>query len=203
MERKPAKVGDISKGRAGKICQWTERKEGQRAVEVFKFSKKGDGGETSLLTGERVSKGSLRPETYGTLDEASSVLGLAKAFSTNERLRAIMHTIQEDLLVLGAQLAGTREKSSDWKVENRHVDRLEEWIEALQHEVPLPRRFILPGANPVSAALDMARTVVRRAERCAVRLKEEGLMEEPLVHAYLNRLADLLFTMARYAEKHP
>jgi cob(I)alamin adenosyltransferase len=166
-------------------------KEGKRAVEVFKFSKKGDGGETSLLTGERVSKGSLRPETYGTLDEASSVLGLAKAFSTNERLRAMVQTIQEDLLVLGAQLAGTREKPSDWKVE------------ALQHEVPLPRRFVLPGANPVSAALDMARTVVRRAERCAVRLKEEGLVEEPLVHAYLNRLADLLFTLARYAEKHP
>ncbi len=175
----------------------------ESAVEVFKFSKKGDAGETSLLTGERVSKGSLRPETYGTLDEASSVLGLAKAFSTNAKLQGLVHAIQEDLLVLGAQLAGTREQPSRWKVEDRHVERLEEWIEALQHEVPLPRRFVLPGANPVSAALDMARTVVRRAERCAVRLKESGLLEEPLVHAYLNRLADLLFTMARYAEKYP
>lgn len=172
-------------------------------MEVFKFSKKGDGGETSLLTGERVSKGSLRPETYGTLDEASSVLGLAKAFSTNEKLQSMVHAIQEDLLVLGARLADTRQQPGEWKVENRHVERLEEWIEALQHEVPLPRRFVLPGANPVSAALDMARTVIRRAERCAVRMKESGLLEEPLVHAYLNRLADLLFTMARYAEKHP
>ncbi len=175
----------------------------ERAVEVFRFSKKGDGGETSLLTGERVSKGSLRPETYGTLDEASSVLGLAKALTANEKLQGMVHAIQEDLLVVGAQLAGTPEKPGTWRVESRHVERLEEWIEALQHEVPLPRRFVLPGANPVSAALDMARTVVRRAERCAVRMKESGLLEEPLIHAYLNRLADLLFTMARYAEKHP
>jgi len=172
-------------------------------VEVFTFSKKGDGGETSLLTGERVSKGSLRPETYGTLDEASSVLGLAKAFSTNEKLREMIHRIQEDLLVLGAQLACTSPSASRWRVEDRHVAQLEEWIEALQREVPLPRQFVLPGANCASAALDVARTVIRRAERRAVGLKEAGLLEEPLVHAYLNRLADLLFTMARYAERHP
>lgn len=180
-----------------------DHKERERTVEVFKFSKRGDGGETSLLTGERVSKGSLRPETYGTLDEASSVLGLAKALTRNEKLQGMVQAIQEDLLVLGAQLAGTEDKPGEWRVESRHVERLEEWIEALQREVPLPRRFVLPGANPVSAALDMARTVVRRAERCAVRMKESGLLKEPMVHAYLNRLADLLFTMARYAEKHP
>lgn len=171
--------------------------------QVFRFSKKGDAGETSLLTGERVSKDSLRPEAYGTLDEASSVLGLAKAFSTNEKLRHMVQTIQEDLLVLGAQLACSSEKSTDWKVEAQHVERLEEWIETLQQEVPLPRHFVLPGANSVSAALDVARTVIRRAERRAVGLKEAGMLEDPLVHAYLNRLADLLFTMARYAEKYP
>ncbi len=172
-------------------------------MEVFTFSKKGDGGETSLLTGERVSKASLRPETYGTLDEASSVLGLAKALSTNDTVRHMVHTIQEDLILLGAQLACSAEKRCDWKVENQHVHRLEQWIEDLQREVPLPRHFVLPGTNPVSAALDMARTVVRRAERRAAGMKEAGMLEEPLVHAYLNRLADLLFTLARYAEKYP
>ncbi|MGQ9484155.1 MAG: cob(I)yrinic acid a,c-diamide adenosyltransferase [Desulfosoma sp.] len=172
-------------------------------MEVFTFSKKGDGGETSLLTGERVSKASLRPETYGTLDEASSVLGLAKAFCSNDTVRRMVHSIQEDLLLLGAQLACNAQKRFQWKVEGHHVQRLEQWIEELQREVPLPRHFVLPGTNPVSASLDVARTVVRRAERRAAGLKEGGMLEDPWVLAYLNRLADLLFTLARYAEKYP
>lgn len=175
----------------------------ERQVEVITFSKKGDGGETSLLTGERVSKASLRPETYGTLDEASSVLGLAKAFSNNDKVRQMVHTIQEDLLLLGAQLACSAEKRCEWRVESHHVHRLEQWIDDLQREVPLPRHFVFPGTNPVSASLDVARTVVRRAERRAAGMKEAGMLEDPLVQAYLNRLADLLFTLARYAEKHP
>ena len=80
------------------------------------------------------------------------------------------------------------------------TERLEEWIEELQKEVPLPKRFIFPGVNPASAAVDLARTIIRRAERHAVSLKEAGEMDCPEVHAYLNRLADFLFTLARFAE---
>ncbi len=171
-------------------------------MEVFRFSKKGDKGETSLLTGQRVSKGSLRPETYGTLDEASSALGLAKAWTQNDRISEMIREVQQDLVSLGAELA-CDPPDDRWRLEADRIERLEAWIEALQKEVPLPRRFILPGANPVSAALDLARTVVRRAERSAARMREAGLIEREEIQAYLNRLADFLFTLARYAEKHP
>jgi len=170
-------------------------------VSVFKFSKKGDGGETSLLTGERVSKASLRPETYGTLDEASSALGLAKAATHNETIRQMITTIQQDLMILGAELA-SEGSNPGYSVDADLITRLEEWIERLQEEVAIPRSFILPGDNPVSAALDLARTIVRRAERRAAAMRDAGLLDHAEVHAYLNRAADLLFTLARYAAKN-
>ncbi|SHF10937.1 cob(I)alamin adenosyltransferase [Desulfacinum infernum DSM 9756] len=170
-------------------------------AEVFRFSKKGDQGETSLLTGQRVSKGSLRPETYGTLDEASSALGLAKAFCPDEKVREMIRTIQEDLVTVGAELACEAPQRSRWRVETAQIERLERWIEELQEEVAVPRHFILPGANPVSASLDLARTIVRRAERWAARAREAGLEVRAEVQAYLNRLADFLFTLARFTEK--
>lgn len=168
-------------------------------VTIFSFSKKGDGGETSLLSGERVSKGSLRPETYGTLDEAGAALGLAKALCTHRRIREMIETVQSDLLVLGAELACESEARKEWLLERERIVRLESWIEELQQEVPLPRKFVLAGENPVSAALDLARTIVRRAERRAAALKEEGFRVRAEAASYLNRLADFLFTLARYA----
>lgn len=168
---------------------------------VFTFSKKGDQGETSLLSGARVSKASLRPEAYGTLDEASSALGLAKVFTRNETMRMMIGTIQEDLLVLGAELACESHDKCEHFLRSDRAVRLEKWIVQLQEEVPLPRCFICPGGNAASAALDLARTIVRRAERRVMALKEAGLWVDEEVHAYLNRLADLLFTLARYAEK--
>jgi len=170
-------------------------------MDIFKFSKKGDKGETSLLTGQRVSKASLRPETYGTLDEASSALGLARAFAGNEKIVDMIRLVQEDLLALGAQLSCEGDKKKDYQIGSDRELRLEKWIEELQREVPFPREFIFPGENVVGAALDMARTIIRRAERRAVGLKEEGLLDNPDVHSYLNRLADFLFTLARYADK--
>ena len=170
-------------------------------MEIFKFSKKGDQGETSLLTGERVSKASLRPETYGTLDEASSALGLAKAFTKNDKIRQMIEGIQEDLLTLGAELAREGDTGEGHRIKSNQISRLEDWIEDLQEKVPLPRHFIYPGANAVSAAADLARTIIRRAERRAVTLREEGLVESEEVHSYLNRLADYLFVLARYAEE--
>ncbi len=164
------------------------------------FSKKGDQGTTSLLTGERVSKASLRPEAYGTLDEASSALGLAKTFTRNEAISVMIQAVQEDLVVLGAQLSDTG-PAPGYAIGTGRTKRLEDWIAKLQEEVPLPRQFVHPGANPASASIDLARTVIRRAERRTMALKEAGELDSPEVHSYLNRLADFLFTLARYAEK--
>ncbi len=169
-------------------------------MSVFTFSKKGDQGTTSLLNGERVSKASLRPEVYGTLDEASSNLGLAKVLTQNEKIREMIQTIQEDLLLLGAQLSDTG-SDPKYAITPEQTARLEKWITELQDEVPIPREFIFPGGSPASAVIDIARTIIRRAERRAAALRETGEVDFPEVHAYLNRLADFLFTLARYAEK--
>jgi cob(I)alamin adenosyltransferase len=170
-------------------------------VKTIKFSKKGDQGETSLLTGERVSKASLRPETYGTLDEASSALGLAKAFTKNQKILQMIEAVQDDLLILGAELACEEGEEKPCQIDPDRTARLEGWIEELQKEVHLPRHFIHPGANSVGAAVDLGRTIIRRAERRAVALREAGLLEHKEVHAYLNRLADYLFSLARYADE--
>jgi len=169
-------------------------------VDVFVFSKKGDEGETSLLTGARVSKASLRPEAYGTLDEASSALGLAKTLTENSSIRQMIETVQEDLVLLGGELAWEGDESK-YRIGTDRTRRLEQWIETLQEEVPIPREFIHPGGNPCSAAIDLARSVIRRAERRVVAMKEQGLIRDPDIHAYLNRLADFLFALARYAGK--
>ena len=169
-------------------------------MNAFIFSKKGDQGTTSLLNGERISKASGRPETYGTLDEASSALGLAKTFIRTEAMREMIHTVQEDLFVLGAQLSDTGHNPK-YTIGTQTTQRLENWIASLQKEVALPRQFVYPGVNPASASIDLARTIIRRAERRTMALKEAGELDSPEVHSYLNRLADFLFVLARYAEK--
>jgi cob(I)alamin adenosyltransferase len=105
------------------------------------------------------------------------------------------------LLLLGAQLSNDDPTKTDFNIGTERTQRLEDWITKLQEEVPLPRRFVFPGSNAVSASVDLARTIIRRAERRAVEMREAGLFDSPEVHAYLNRLADFLFTLARYAEK--
>lgn len=168
-------------------------------MDALVFSKKGDVGETSLLTGARISKASLRPEAYGTLDEASSAMGMAKAMTGNSWIKEMIGAVQQDLLVLGAELACEGEGASQYRIEASRTARLEQWIAELQQEVPLPRQFVFPGANQVSAAVDLSRTIIRRAERRCVALKESGDLDNPEVHAYMNRLGDFLFTLARYA----
>ena len=169
-------------------------------MNVFIFSKKGDQGETSLLTGERISKASLRPDTYGTLDEASSALGLAKTFTLNEAILEMIQAVQEDLLMLGARLSDTAD-DSEYNIGTERIQRLEDWIVKIQKEVPVARHFIYPGTNSASASIDLARSIIRRAERVATALKEAGDLDIPELHSYLNRLADFLFILARYAEK--
>jgi cob(I)alamin adenosyltransferase len=168
----------------------------------MKFSKKGDRGFTSLLGGQRVPKSGPRPETYGTLDEASSALGIARASATRPKTKEIIISIQKDLLVLGAELATAPEDSEKYphRIKTDHVDRLERVIEDLQKGMTMGKEFILPGETVASAAIDLGRTIVRRAERKAVRLLQEKIITNVEVLRFLNRLADLLFILARYEE---
>ena len=166
------------------------------------FNKRGDGGETSLLYGQRVSKADPRPEAYGTLDEANSTLGLARALCKNQKIKEVIHGVQEALFVLGAELASDPQhyEKLKKKITQDDVLHLEGLIDELEGKVRLPDSFIIPGGTLVAAVLDMARTIVRRAERRAVRLKENGLLSNDSLLAYLNRTADLLFILARYDE---
>lgn len=170
------------------------------------FNKRGDRGETSLLYGGRVPKSDPRAEAYGTIDEAVSALGLARALSTRERVRSILLHFQSELFLVGAEMAtdsGHREKlvSNFGVVAAEHVDHIEDLITELESEVRMPDSFVIPGATPAGAALDLARTTIRRCERRAVALRTDGLIENDAILAYLNRLADLVFTLARYEEQ--
>lgn len=169
---------------------------------VMKFSKKGDQGFTSLLGGQRVPKSGPRPEVYGTLDEASSALGLARASARRGKTKEILLDIQKDLFLLGAELATVPEDKAkyDYQISSRHVARLEGWMDELQRGVDLKNEFICPGETVSGAAIDLGRTIVRRAERKAVGLAQRKIILNPEVLRFLNRLADLLFVLARYEE---
>lgn len=170
---------------------------------AMQFSKKGDQGFTSLLGGQRIMKCEARPETYGTLDEASSALGLGRASATRRKTKEIILSLQKDLLLLGSELATDSEDASKfaYRITGNHVQRLEKLIEELQTDVILKQEFIFPGGTIAGAAIDLARTIVRRAERNAVRLMHEKIITNEEVLHFLNRLADLLFTLARYEEQ--
>ncbi|MEI7589855.1 MAG: cob(I)yrinic acid a,c-diamide adenosyltransferase [Deltaproteobacteria bacterium] len=168
----------------------------------MKFSKKGDCGETSLLGGQRIPKYDLRPECYGTLDEASAALGVARALSNSEKIKTIILSVQKDLLTLGAELAIIPEdrKKFSYKIGESDIERVESLIDELQADVPLKNEFVYSGINQLSAQIDVVRTVVRRAERRLAQLKAEGEIESTYPQQYINRLADMLFTLARYTE---
>ncbi len=167
------------------------------------FNKKGDGGETSLLYGDRVAKSDARCEAYGTIDEAVSALGLARHFCRSE-VKDIVLGLQRDLFVVGAELATPAEHYSKLvtkqdTVTSQMVQRLEDLVDEFEARVEMPKAFVIPGGGSAgSAALDVARTVVRRAERRVVALKEARVVKNDEVLRYLNRLADLVFTLARY-----
>jgi cob(I)alamin adenosyltransferase len=170
----------------------------------MKFSKKGDGGETSLLGGQRVPKYDPRPETYGVLDEASSALGVARALTKNQKIKDIVLSVQKDLLIMGAELSCLPEdiKMLGKRIDESDAKRIEDMIDDLQKNVKLKNEFIYPGETVVSSQLDVARTIIRRSERKAAKLKIEGLINNAHIHQYLNRLADMLFTLARFEEQN-
>ena len=169
-------------------------------------TKRGDGGETDLLYGGRVSKTDPRTEAGGALDEAVSALGLARALSDEPLVRTIVDEVQRGLFTVGAELATDQEHheklAQHFKAVSAEMTQaLEAHIGALEREVDLPPSFIVPGASPASAALDVARSVLRRAERRAVTLHERSMLANPEVLRYLNRASDLVFMLARYEDR--
>jgi cob(I)alamin adenosyltransferase len=176
------------------------------------YTRKGDTGTTGLLFGgARISKADLRTDAYGTTDEAVSALGLARAAigaatdRTEARLAVLTLRLQRELFVVGAELATHVERrgrltAGESLVTAEMVTALEAEIDALEADHPMPAEFVVPGESMTGAAYDLARTSVRRAERRAVALAEAGGMPDSQVVKYLNRLADLLFVMARAAD---
>lgn len=163
------------------------------------YTKRGDKGETALFGNTRVPKDSKRIEAYGTVDELNSVIGIVRSMSPPREIGPALEEIQADLFVLGADLATPRESSSSVpRVQSANIARIEKHIDAIDSQLEPLRNFVLPGGTEVASMLHFARTVCRRAERRVVKLaKKEDLGEQPVV--YLNRLADLLFVLARYA----
>ena len=170
------------------------------------YTKFGDSGETRLLYGGRVSKADAHCEAYGATDETCSALGLARALSSDQRVRGILERVQRDLFQVGAELATDPDKYESFRlhfepVSSEITDQLENLVDDLQSEVSLPRSFIIPGASAPSAAIDLARTTVRRAEREAVKLEISRRLSNKEILKYLNRLGDLLFILARYQDR--
>jgi cob(I)alamin adenosyltransferase len=165
------------------------------------YTRTGDSGETALLGGTRVSKAAPRVAAYGDVDELNAWLGLVRASGPDAQLNEMLERLQRDLFAIGARLADptgiVADRVAKAAVTPEVIARLEEWIDRLDTEVPALRRFILAGGSPSGAALHVARTVCRRAERSVVALGPDQV--EPDVIIYLNRLSDLLFVMARVA----
>jgi cob(I)alamin adenosyltransferase len=174
------------------------------------YTRKGDSGTTGLLFGgARVSKADLRTDAYGTTDEAVSALGLARAALAGTKagveLAGLMLRLQRELFVVGAELAthvGKRAKLTDGtsRVTAEMVTWLEGEIDQIEAGHSMPKEFVIPGETLAGAAIDLARTTVRRAERRAVALSNAGGLPDSQVVPYLNRLADLLFVAARAAD---
>ena len=169
------------------------------------YTKTGDGGETALFDGTRVGKADARVATYGDVDELNAWLGLARSMLAGEdELIEMVIQLQRDLFAVGARLADPSHRIAarvdKATLGDADVERLERWIDMLDALLPPLRRFILAGGSQAGAALHVARTICRRAERSIVALRaaDEGAVE-PSVLVYVNRLSDLLFVMARVA----
>jgi len=172
-----------------------------RKKKMLELAGSGDDGSTGLLGGGRASKDDPRIEAYGTVDEASSAVGLAKSLSPHERVHSICEEVQRGLYALGAELATNPGSGTSFAhTTEEAVQRLDALIVELEGAVTMPDGFILPGATPASGALDLARAITRRAERRCVSLERAGGLKNPQVRRWLNRLSLLLFVLGRYEE---
>jgi len=168
------------------------------------YTKTGDAGQTGLFGGGRVSKDDPRVEAYGDVDELNAQLGVARAVETMQRIDEVLVPIQRDLFAIGALLATPDlEKMHDHltkaQIDDTRISGLEREIDACDRELEPLRAFVVPGGTPKAAALHVARTVCRRAERRVISLQNEDVEIPAIVVVYLNRLSDLLFTLARVA----
>lgn len=164
------------------------------------YTRTGDQGQTGLIGGTRVPKDHVRVAAYGDIDELNAAIGLAKAHTRDARLSVLLGEIQRDLFALGAQLAdptakvGTRKAKA--AITAARIRRLERAIDSREAALPPLAHFILPGGAPLGASLHLARTICRRAERAIVTLARDEPVDVRVL-AYVNRLADLLFVVAR------
>jgi len=167
------------------------------------YTRTGDGGDTGLFDGTRVSKSDPRVSAYGDVDELNAWLGFVRSSIDDKTLAEMLEQIQRDLFALGARLADPAHRIADRvtkaAIAPQDIARLEEWIDLLESELPPLRRFILAGGSVGGAALHVARTVCRRAERSIVSLGPDAV--EPELRVYVNRLSDLLFVMGRAANR--
>lgn len=178
---------------------------------------KGDDGTTGLLYGGRIAKDDARAEAYGTIDEAVACLGLARAEvlvlasrgplpAAIADLSEVLLELQRELFVAGAELATNpdawdRLRDGETRVDESMLDRLEVMLRTAEENVEMPREFIVPGSSRLSAALEVSRTVIRRAERRVIAVDRDRLVPGAWLMPYLNRLADLLWVLARLAEQ--
>jgi cob(I)alamin adenosyltransferase len=169
-------------------------------------TKRGDHGTTALMYNRAVSKCHPRVEAYGAVDELNAALGLVRAAATHDRLRERLAPIQQDLVLLMGELATAVEdlpryvKDGHSRTTPAMTGTLDKWIAELESAKVSPRGWAMPGASTASAALDVARTVCRRAERRACALQEADQLDNPEIVTYLNRLSDLLWLLARWVE---
>ncbi|MTV47985.1 cob(I)yrinic acid a,c-diamide adenosyltransferase [Heliobacillus mobilis] len=169
------------------------------------YTKTGDRGVTSLYSGQRVPKDHARVDVYGTMDEASAAMGLAKSLTNNETALSLIHRLQQEIFDVNADFA--TEPKADvkggeprYRINDGHLQALEQIIDDLEAKRIPQKGFVIPGASQAGAALDLARTIVRRAERAAVSLAKFSDVHPPVM-IYLNRLSDLLFVLARYVDQ--
>ncbi|MFM6935827.1 MAG: cob(I)yrinic acid a,c-diamide adenosyltransferase [Flavobacteriales bacterium] len=162
------------------------------------YTKKGDQGHTGLIGGTRVSKGDLRIEAYGTVDELNSYVGLIRSFDINHQSVQQLIEIQDRLFTIGSSLASDPEKSN-MKIPDlldADVEKLEDWMDQMDAQLPALTSFVLPGGHPFIGHIHVCRCVCRRTERLVVTLDEHEFVA-PLVLIYLNRLSDYLFVLGR------
>jgi len=168
------------------------------------YTKRGDKGKTYILSGEKVDKDITRLEAYGSVDELNSFIGFALCETKNEKIKNILKKIQNDLFVLGSDLAAPLEYKNDKinipRVTNHHIEYIEKKIDDISDELKELKNFILPGGSKSAALLHICRTVCRRAERLCVKLQKEVALNSQII-IYLNRLSDFLFVAARLENK--
>ena len=165
------------------------------------YTKTGDLGKTSLIGGTKVLKSNIRIETYGTVDELNSYIGLVSDNCNDDHSKIILKEIQDRLFTIGSSLACDPDKEPKMKLpdlKETDVVLLENEIDKMNEVLPEMKSFILPGGHVAVSTTHVARCVCRRAERCCVNMQEQMLFVDPLIIKYLNRLSDYLFVLARH-----